>query len=325
MPSSILKQPILYLLILSSIGPYFLSEFWVTLFTRVAIMGIFAMSYNLLLGYSGLLSLGQAIYFGVGAYTMSLSLKFLSHSLYLGFLASQILAVVLALVIGFISLRLSGIQFAMVTLAFGEMIHTVALKWRAVTGGDDGITGLPAPVFGVTPSSSASLDTAWEYYYAALILIIITIVILKTIVDSPFGQVIKGARDNATRVEYLGMNVFTTRLMVYVISSLLSATAGALYAPFLGVAYPSSLSWASSADPVLMTILGGSNMLLGPLFGSLIYILVEYLIKSFLTDYWMLVFGTILIFSVIVFPKGLLPAINLKKLKKWEEGVVKKL
>lgn len=302
---------ILFLLAFLSI-PAFLNEFWVALITRMMIMGLFALSYNLLFGYSGLLSLGQAAFFGIGAYTSGILLKSVTSSLLVVLLGSMLLGALLALIIGLVTVRLDGIKFAMVTLAFGQMIYTVIYKWRDVTHGDDGFVGIPKPSI-----AGISVNSTLAYFYLTLFILVIAICLMKIILNSPFGQVMQATRDNQLRVEYLGISYKKVRLNVFMISSVFSAAAGAIYSPLTSIANPDMANWAASADPILMTILGGSSVFWGPLVGSVVYIFIEYVAKTYLTDYWLLIFGSILVLCVMIFPKGILPSL-MERLKRAE-------
>lgn len=196
------------------------------------IYGLFALSFNLLFGYTGLLSFGQAGFFAVGAYTASLILLKLpstAYVMYLALLAAIFLSCTVSLIVGSICVHLSGWVFAMLTLAFGQVIHTIVYKW-SFTGGDTGLTGIlltTLSLFGF----SVDLRVLSNYYYFVLVIMVLCIFVLRRIVGSPFGHAIKSIRENPTRAQFIGLNLRRYRLASFVIAGTLTGLAGALFAP----------------------------------------------------------------------------------------------
>lgn len=301
--------------------PRILPRFYVILLGSILIYGLFAMSFNMLFGYTGLLSFGQAGFFAAGAYVTAYVLKQMplsGISIYLAIILSLCLSAILSLVVGIVCVRLTGWVFAMVTLAFGQIIYTVVYKWRDVTGGDDGLYGIPVPKLSL-PGMEIDLKTAFHHYYFILFVVMVSIVTLRIIVRSPFGNTIRAIRDNPTRAQFIGLNIRNYRLGAFVISGVFAGLAGALFSPFKGIANPELANWAFSANPVIMSLIGGTGTFVGPLVGALVYRLLEYFIAMY-TGYWMLVFGIILTLSVLFFPQGITPYI-FQGVQRLEKGI----
>lgn len=288
--------------------PQVLPKFYILLLGSILIYGLFAMSFNMLFGYTGLLSFGQAGFFATGAYVTAYVLKQMptsETSIYLAIFLSLCLSSILSLVVGIVCVRLTGWIFAMVTLAFGQIVYTVVYKWRDVTGGDDGLYGIPVPKLGL-PGMEIDLTTGFHHYYFILLIVMVSIVILRIIIRSPFGNAIRAIRDNPTRAQFIGLNVRNYRLGAFVLSGLFAGLAGALYSPYKGIANPELANWAFSANPVIMSLIGGTGMFVGPLIGALVYRFLEHFIAMY-TGYWMLFFGIVLTLSVLFFPQGITP------------------
>ena len=301
--------------------PRVLPKFYVILLGSILIYGLFAMSFNVLFGYTGLLSFGQAGFFAAGAYVAAYVLKQMPSSgmsIYVAIFLTLCLSMVLSLVVGIVCVRLSGWVFAMVTLAFGQIIYTIVYKWRDVTGGDDGLYGIPVPKLSL-PGMEIDLKTGFNHYYFILFVVMVSIVILRIIVRSPFGNAIRAIRDNPTRAQFIGLNVRNYRLGAFVISGVFAGLAGALFSPFKGIANPELATWAFSANPVIMSLIGGTGTFVGPLVGALAYRLLEYFIAMY-TGYWMLFFGIILTLSVLFFPQGITPYI-FQGVQRLEKGI----
>lgn len=290
--------------------PLYLSDFLVVFVTEMLIMALFALSFNLLFGYTGLLSFGHAAYFSVGAYTTGLFLLNVSPSLPLAFLLAIIIATLSAWIIGFFCVRLDEIYFAMLTLAFGMMVHTILWKWDSVTGGADGLVGIPRPTlnfFGL----KVGLSSITNYYYFTLIIVGVCILILWVIINSPFGLIIKSIRENHERVEFVGISMRRYRLFSFVISGLFCGVAGALFAPFEMSIAPNIAFWTKSAEPVFMSLLGGMRIFLGPAVGAAIFMYLKEIISGY-TELWMIYLGAVLISFVIFLPGGIVGFIRSK-------------
>lgn len=283
--------------------PWIASYFYIFIFTEILILGLFAASFNLVFGYTGMLSFGHAAFFGVGSYAMALVLIHLELPFLVSLLISMSAAALLALIIGFFCVRLNEVYFAMLTLAFGMMVFAIAYQWRSVTNGSDGLAGFSLGSLGL--GFDLTLGNPAVYYHVVLVIVGVASAILYLICRSSFGMILRAIRQNPERVSFAGLNVRTYRLVAFVIAGAFAGLAGGLIAPFLRVASPELLHWSMSAEPILMAILGGTGYFLGPFIGAAVFVLLETWITSF-TESWMLVLGVILALMVIFFRKGLL-------------------
>lgn len=283
--------------------PWFAPFFYIFIFTEILILGLFAVSFNLIFGYTGMLSFGHAAYFGMGAYTTAMLLLHLDWPFVYTLFAAMALSGLLALVIGFLCVRLSEVYFAMLTLAFGMMVFTIAHSWRDVTNGSDGIAGFRISEFGL--GLDLMMGNPAVYYHVTLVVVGIASAILFVISRSSFGMILKAIRQNPERVSFCGLNIRTYRLAAFTIGGIFAGLSGALIAPFLRVASPELMHWSMSAEPVLMSILGGTGYFLGPFVGAAMFVLLETWITSF-TESWMLFLGIVLALMVMFFRKGVL-------------------
>lgn len=290
--------------ILLILCPFFLPVYWTLIMTEIIIMGLFAMSFNLLLGFSGLLSFGQAGFFGVGAYTAALLISGGSQSFLLIFAAALLIAAISALLIGYLCVRRDEIYFAMITLGFGMMLFTIAHNWIELTGGSDGLPLALIPDLNLL-GLKISLFPPMNMYWFVFSIASCGVYFLWRVVRSPFGLMLTAIRENKERLSFVGANVQWVRLTAFVIAGALAGLAGALFCLFNTMATPDFMHWGFSARPVLMTILGGSGVFLGPVFGAAIFFILEQIITD-LTENWMIFLGIILIPVVLFFPKGIL-------------------
>lgn len=292
----------MFLTLLFFLAPLVMPTYWTMILSEILIMGLMAISLNLLLGYAGLLSFGQGAFFGLGAYSTALMLQAGYQNLFLILLVGMLTALVAALIVGFFSVRLDEIFFAMITLGFGMLFFSIAHNWLDVTGGSDGL-----PVF-VLPSISLFGTQLTFYapvnmYYLVFSIVLIGIVLLWLIVHSPFGLILKAMRENKQRVSFVGGNVKTLRIVAFAISGAFTGLAGVLFCLFNNMATPEFMHWSFSAKPVIMSIIGGTGVFLGPLFGAGIFFVLEQIIIQF-TENWMLFLGIVLVPIVLFFPQG---------------------
>jgi branched-chain amino acid transport system permease protein len=288
------------LLALALLGlPFALSEFWLFIAIEVLAFALYAMSFNVLLGYGGMLSFGHAAFFGVGGYAAALVMKKAGLPAGLAFalvpLAALVVSAAFAVLIGYFSVHRSGIYFAMLTFAFQMLLYTLALKLTSVTGGDDGMTGLKPP---------GILSQPFYYYYYALALVVPALYVLYRVVSSPFGYTLRALRANPRRVQYIGVNVRAHQLATFVLSGALAGLAGAIFALSSGNVFPGWLNWTASATPIVMAVLGGVHTFLGPALGAAVYVVLEVLISG-KTEYWPLAMGVIIVVLVLLMPEGL--------------------
>jgi branched-chain amino acid transport system permease protein len=298
--------PLVVLLVL----PLFIGRYYQYLLTQIFVAGLMAIAFNLLLGTTGLLSFGQAAFFGVGAYTVGLLLTKTA----VGTLPTLVLALVFAAgaaaIIGFFCIRLTGIHFAMLTLAFGQLIYTVAFKWYSVTGGDNGIQGIPVRAISLG-NFSLNIGSTKDMYYFVLMVAALAVAILSRVRSSPFGETLKAIRENGQRASYLGINVQLYQWTAFVLAGAFTGLAGGLYALMEKSISPEIIHWTKSAEPVLMTIMGGIYSFAGPAVGAAIYIILNSYIVAW-TENWSLVLGLVLLAMVLALPGGAVGYFNEK-------------
>ncbi|MCL5965936.1 MAG: ABC transporter permease [Deltaproteobacteria bacterium] len=290
--------------------PLFAGRFYQYLMTQVFVAALMAIAFNLLLGTTGLLSFGQAAFYGVGAYTVALLLTKTGVGTLSALLASIAASAVVAAVIGFFCVRLAGVHFAMLTLAFGQLVYTVAFKWYGFTGGDNGIQGIPVREISLA-GMSLDIGSTGGMYYFALAVAALSIALLRRVRSSPFGAALKAIRENGQRAAYLGVNVKLYQLLAFVVAGAFTGLAGGLYAVAEKSISPDIIHWTKSADPVLMTIIGGIYTFAGPAIGAMVLIVLNSYIVAW-TEYWALVLGLVLLLLVLLLPGGVTGFFNEK-------------
>lgn len=292
------RRKIAYLLPLFfalSIFPLFVSFYWVQLATEIAIACLFALSLNMLFGYTGMISFGHSAYYALGAYTSALLVTKAHWIMPESFAIAPLVAAAGALVFGFFCVRRSGAYFVMLTLAISQVLYAAIYQWYDLTGGDNG-------VIGVLPASTIASPVS--YYYFALFIVLLAGYAIYRIVHSPFGYALKTIRENPRRAESIGIPVQRCRLIVFIMAGFFAGIAGALYAFFNAAAFPNYGFWLKSAEPLIAIILGGPYHFAGPILGAFIVKLVETLLTRF-TKYWMLILGLVMVCLVLFFRGGL--------------------
>jgi branched-chain amino acid transport system permease protein len=298
------------LIVLLILAPLFLSSFLMVFLTEMLIMILFAISFNLLFGYTGLLSFGHAAFFSIGSYVTGLVLLHIYPSIPLAFVTGVVAAAIAAWIIGYFCVRLDEIYFAMLTLAFGMMVHTIIWKWDRLTGGADGLVDIPRPNLNLL-LFEVDLSSINSYYYFTFVLVAIALYVLWIIVNSNFGLALRAVRENSERIQFVGINVRRYRLISFVISGFFCGLAGALFGPFLKSITPSLAFWTKSAEPVFMSLLGGTKIFLGPAVGAVIFMYLKEIISGY-TELWMIYLGAILIGFVLFLPGGIVGFLNEK-------------
>lgn len=271
--------------------------------TEMLIFGMLAVSFNLMLGYAGLLSFCHAALFAVGAYTMGILLVRLNINLFAGILAAGLLSSLAATIIGWISIKRHGIYFAMLTLAFNEVIYFSILELREITGGDDGLRDIFRPDldFGLF---SITIQTPVRFYFFTLFIFVVSIIILRRITESPFGRVLLGIRENEQRAQTVGYNTRDYKLLIFIISGFVAGVAGSLFCIHIRYADLSFAHWSFSGEVIIMTLVGGINSLYGPILGAgLVSVMQDFF--SNVWDRWLLVLGFIFVVFVMGFPGGI--------------------
>jgi branched-chain amino acid transport system permease protein len=293
----------------------FLVAFWVPwlgsrydtfLATQIAISSLFAVSLNLLLGTTGLVSFGHVAYFGVGAYVCAILMKTYALPFAVAFPAAGVGAAAFALVFGFFCVRLTKIYFAMLTLAFSQIVWAVCFKWNDVTGGDQGLPDIPYPDLDwmAAVPGLADLRIGDRFYLLTLLLVAVCLAVLRQITRSPFGCMLTTIRDNAERAAFIGINVRAYELAAFVIAGAFAGLAGALFGIFNRGVFADYVFWSKSAEVMIMTILGGMDYFWGPPVGALALVWLNQQTTSY-TEYWPLVLGTLLVILLYAFPGGI--------------------
>lgn len=281
--------------------PFVLSTYFLGVVTTALILAILAMSANLLLGYLGLASVGQAAFFGVASYAVAIYARNVDGAAWSAIGIGLLAALIAAAIFGPLAIRTRDIFFLVIMLAFCQILYGVTYSWRSVTGGDDGLPGLARP--DLIPG--LSLDNAVSYYALVVIAFLLVTAAFWLLVSSPFGLVLKGIRDSESRMRALGYNVWLYKYIAFMIAALIGGVSGILHAYYYGCPNPADFSLIHSSSALLMVILGGPGALFGPLVGSLIIVFVRELVSN-ITDRWLIVLGMAYVLTVLFFPDGLL-------------------
>ena len=286
---------------LMALVPFGLPPYAMTLLTEALIMGLFAMSLDLMVGYARLISFGHAAAYGFGAYAAGNFLLHFAMPLPCAVLAAGLLTGVVGIGVAWVCTLATGISFSMLTLAFAQLLYAVAFKWTAVTGASDGLAGIPRVPgpFGITVFSGKL-----GFFYLVLGLLLVAYLFCRALVRSPFGAVLRGIRENEAKTLALGYNTRRYKIAVVAVSYGLAGLAGALYAPFAGFANTELLFWLLSGQVLIMVIVGGAGTLVGPILGAAFFMLVQQQLSTY-TDSWALFFGVIFILFVLFAPQGI--------------------
>jgi|TARA_B100001059_G_scaffold221686_1_gene244872 branched-chain amino acid transport system permease protein len=271
------------------------SRYLIDLSTEILVYALFALSLNVIIGFSGNVSFGHAAYFAIGGYANAILLTTYGWPLIFAFPAAVVLSGVAAAFVAYFCTRLTDIYFAMLTLAFSMLVWAIAFKWRSVTGGDDGFVGVTVPAF---------IDTRVPFFYFTLIVVTTSCIILWLICHSAFGQSLIAVRENLTRAGFIGVNTRLMRGIAFVIAGTFAGVAGAIFAMYNRGVYTESAFWAESAQVLIMTLLGGMYSFFGPAIGAAALYLLERFSNEY-TEYWPTVLGVILLIIVLVLPEGL--------------------
>jgi branched-chain amino acid transport system permease protein len=302
---------LIWLLLLTM--PYWMGALggYTELGSRVLVLGLAAMSLNFLLGFTGVLSFGHAAYFGLGAYGVGMTLKYLVPSTPLGILVGVAAGALAAAIIGALIVKLRGVYFAMVTIAFGQVFFFIAFRWNSVTGGDDGLTGWSRQPLDLGFGNIDIAGNGMAFYYLVLALFAAAVGIMAVLLRSPFGRTLLAIRENERRARFLGIPVEQHIWLSFVISCLFVALAGTLYALLNNFTDPRALRWDQSGNFVIMAVLGGMRSFWGPLIGAAIFVVLQDYVSSH-TENWMSFIGLFFVLIVLFFPRGVLGIIRPK-------------
>ena len=287
--------------VLAMLPVFFSSKALLDFVIRCSAFGLFATSLNLLVGYTGMISFGHGMFFGLGAYGFGLLMQRTGVPVPVAFVGTLVITAVMATVIGAICVRLKEIYFAFVTLAFQMLIHSTILSWASLTGGDQGLRGgIPRPAFfGIDLSNHVHL------YIASCALLVIGLLAMRQIAQSPFGYTLRMIRDNANRASFIGIDVWRAKLTIFVLAALFASTGGIIMALFVSGAYPEFAYWTISGEGIFINMLGGVTTFLGPMVGTLLLLLLNDTVTR-LTEYYGIVLGIVILFFAIGLRKGLM-------------------
>jgi branched-chain amino acid transport system permease protein len=268
---------------------------------RCSAFGLFATSLNLLVGYTGMISFGHGMFFGLGAYGFGLIMQRTGVPIPGAFIGTLLITTVVSGVIGAICVRLKEIYFAFVTLAFQMLIHSMILSWASLTGGDQGLRGgIPRPVF-----IGIDLTNHIHLYFASCALLVTGLLLMRQIAQSPFGYTLRMIRDNASRASFIGIDVWRAKLTIFVLAALFASTGGIIMSLFVSGAYPEFAYWTISGEGIFINMLGGVTTFLGPMVGTVLLLLLNDTVTR-LTEYYGIVLGIVILFFAIGLRKGLM-------------------
>lgn len=282
--------------------PLFLSPYLLYLAAKILIFAIFAMGLNLILGYTGLVSMGHAAFFGTAVYAVAfLTVHYGIGSFWLVALSGTLGAVFMALLFGLFIVHLSGAYFLLITLGISQLLFSIVWKWRALTGGDDGLPGIPRPDLGLP----LPMGNDTYFYYFVFLIFIGSFLILYKLIDSPFGHALVGIRENEPRMKILGYNTWWYKYVSFIIGGGFGGVAGVLYAYLIGIAYPGDIGLMASVMVLFMVILGSPGTLACPLIGASLLITLEYIVSTFTAERWPLILGVAFVLVSMYFRGGI--------------------
>lgn len=268
---------------------------------RLSAFAIFATSLNLLVGYGGMVSFGHGMFYGLGAYSFALLMQKAGTSIPVAWLSTIAINAVAAAVIGAICIRLREIYFSFLTLAFQMLLHSLIIAWTSVTGGDQGLTGgVPRP-----PFLGIRLDDPHHLYLFCCVVLVVSLLLMRHLVQSPFGYTLRMIRDNPRRTEFLGIQVWRIRLLAFVVAGVFGSVGGMLISLFVSSAYPDFAYWTVSGEAIFMILLGGMTVFLGPALGAAILLLLNDVVTRY-TEHYSLVLGIVILVFALGLRKGVL-------------------
>ena len=295
------------LFIVLLIAPLIIPKFYTYILAVIFATALLAMSLNLVVGHGGLFQFHHAAFYGVGAYTAGLILAKTTWPWWIGFSAGPIAAALTGLAIGMLCVRLNKLYFGMLQISLGSLIWAIAFRWYDLTGGDDGIHGIPMPGFISSLKSS---------YYFVLIIVGVCLILMYLILKSPFGTTLQAIRDNPERCAAVGINVKRHQLMGIVVATFFAGVAGVLFVAVEGSIFPDLLFWILSLEVFIMCLLGGWFTFGGPILGAVVIVSLRTFVGTY-TEYWTLILGVILILLIFFLPDGIMGYNLREKLRSW--------
>jgi len=293
---------LIVLLLIPLASPSLISQYYLDLLTKVLIFGIALLGFDILAGYTGLVSLGHALFFGLGGYCAAYTMNYFSANLFPALLVALFFALVVGLPVAYLSTQTKEIFFVFLTLAFAQFFYLAAFNLTTITGGDNGIT-IPKITFGIPRLLETVVPRPFGFYYLTLLFFVAAYLICMKVIHSPFGRVLVAIRENEERVTFLGYNVRWLKIKSFIISVALTSVAGVLFATYQDFVSPGMLHWILSGDFIMMSVLGGMGTLLGPVLGGAIVLLLGDTLSSW-TENWMIFIGAFFVITIIFAPNG---------------------
>jgi len=277
-------------------------RYLISVFTQILILSIFALSLGFLMGFPRLISLGHAAFFGVGAYAAGIFAIRVDPNILLTLAVALALSLLLALIIGVLALRSTGIYFLMITLALAQMVYVASQQWASLTGGTNGLVGIPRPeLFALLRFDRAS------FYYLVLLLVVGSYLLLRAVVRSPYGRILIGIGSNEQRMRAIGYSPLSYKLIAFVLAGAVAGISGGLWAHFNGIITPGDLHWSVSAEALIMVIVGGAGTLIGPMLGAALVWFLETELTAY-TDRSTMITGAVFILFVFFARNGIVGA-----------------
>jgi branched-chain amino acid transport system permease protein len=288
---------IILILLLPVVLPLFMqARFYIYLISLILVFGLFATSLNFVLGFGGIYQFHHGVFYGIGAYASALMLLKSGLPTWVGLIAGPVVSAILSLIMGLICLRLSKLYFGMLQVSLGSLVWVIVYRWRSFTGGEDGLHGIPLPELLSSPNGA---------YYFTFIMCMICFFIIYKMIKAPFGSILQGIRDNAVRSEMIGVNVKRHQLASLIIAGFFAGVAGVLFVIVDNSVFPDMLFWTLSMEVMIMCLLGGWHIFIGPLAGAALMVLFRTFIGTF-TIYWAFIQGIILMIIIFFLPSGVL-------------------
>jgi branched-chain amino acid transport system permease protein len=276
--------------------PFIIPEFWIHILTDILAYCIFALGYNIILGNGGMIAFGNAGFYGAGAYFIALTLTRTSIPFWTAVVLAPLCSTLLGLIIGFFCIRRRAFYFAILTMAFGQLIWSIIYKWYTLTGGENGITGIPLP---------SIISTTKNLYFFTLALTSGSVYVIYRIIDSPYGRVLRASRENAQRMEFTGVNLDKHRLIAFAISAFFAGLGGAMHVVITRCAFPDLADWAKSGEVLITCMLGGMHTFFGPVVGVALLFFMNTIVGRF-TVYWPSILGVLFILLALFLPEGVM-------------------
>jgi branched-chain amino acid transport system permease protein len=285
---------------------------YLSLGTEVLVWSLFALGFNMLLGYTGLASFGHGAFFGIGAYAAGIFFLHVSKGVWGPLFMAVAVSGVFAALVGLLVAKKRGIYFSLITIAISQVFYFVAFRWEELTGGETGLSGIDRVNIGF-PGLEVKISPPLNYYYFVLVIFVLCTLLIWRLVHSPFGKVLQSIRENEVRAKYLGYNTAAYKWGVFVISGLFAGLAGGLYTLLINSAFAGVLDWTQSGNVVMMTLLGGGTVnFFGPILGAAIFIVSRDLLSAY-WESWMLIYGLIFVCVILFIPSGILGLIGGRK------------